>query len=191
MRITGGAARGLIIKAPKTKVRPATDKMRLAVFSSIGKDIEGKQALDLFAGSGSYGLEALSRGAAAATFVEENRYALETIKENLKHISKNLPIDDSSRSRIIGKDVFKLQACSQVEKSHFDYIFADMPYILLEKQAAMLFDQAKKWLSASSQSCFIVEAPGTFEYQHNGWILKKRLGKAAKNTPSALFFQKA
>lgn len=190
MRITGGKARGLIIKVPKEKVRPATDKMRLAVFSSIGRAIEGKQVLDLFAGSGSYGLEALSRGASSTTFVEKDRYCHGIIKNNLQHISKNLPEDNNSKNRVICKDVFKLSFVSELQDNHFDYIFADMPYMLLEKQASLLFSQVKKWLTLSPESYFILEASGTFDYQTDSWTLKKHLGKKGKkNEPSVLFFQ--
>ena len=71
MRITGGKARGIPLASPKgDATRPATDQLREAVFSSLGARIEGAQVADLFAGTGAYGLEAMSRGAIGGIFVE-------------------------------------------------------------------------------------------------------------------------
>ena len=72
MRISGGKARSNPLRASKTSnLRPATEANRERVFSSIGPEVQNKRVLDLFAGTGSYGLEALSRGASTATFVEK------------------------------------------------------------------------------------------------------------------------
>lgn len=84
MRIITGAAKGRRLTAPDTeRTRPATDRVREAVFSAIGAWVENAEVLDLYAGSGSYGLEALSRGAASATFVEVGRHALEALRTNI------------------------------------------------------------------------------------------------------------
>src|SRR5258708_32993696 len=73
MRISGGIARGITLATPKgDATRPATDGMRQAVFSSLGASVVGARFLDLFAGSGAYGLEALSPGAASGVFVEQS-----------------------------------------------------------------------------------------------------------------------
>ena len=74
MKITGGNLRGRIIKVPKTdQIRPSTDKLRGAVFSSIGGDIIESRVADLFCGSGALGIEALSRGAKYCLFIDSNR----------------------------------------------------------------------------------------------------------------------
>lgn len=84
MRIIAGAARGRRLKAPDTTgTRPATDRVREAVFSAIGSWVEDANVADLYAGSGSFGLEALSRGAQSAVFVENGRKALQTLRENV------------------------------------------------------------------------------------------------------------
>jgi 16S rRNA (guanine966-N2)-methyltransferase len=84
VRIIAGTAGGRTIKAPDTtETRPATDRVREAVFSMIGSGAVGARVLDLYAGSGSFGLEALSRGAATATFVENGRVALKALKHNI------------------------------------------------------------------------------------------------------------
>lgn len=91
MRITGGAARGIPLKAPAgDAVRPATDAMRQAVFSSLGGVVVNAYFLDLFAGTGGYGLEALSRGAAGGVFIERNAKAAACLRANLTAVRKSL-----------------------------------------------------------------------------------------------------
>lgn len=84
MRVISGQARGRRLKAPDTKgTRPATDRVREAVFSSIGPWVIDADVADLYAGSGSFGLEALSRGASSAVFVESGRRALAVLRHNI------------------------------------------------------------------------------------------------------------
>jgi 16S rRNA (guanine966-N2)-methyltransferase len=84
MRIIAGAAKGRKLKAPGTAgTRPATDRVREAVFSSLGSVVEGARVADLYAGSGSFGLEALSRGADSAVFVERGRQAATALRANV------------------------------------------------------------------------------------------------------------
>lgn len=85
MRIITGSAKGHRLVVPDTdRTRPATDRVREAVFSAIGPWVEDARVLDLYAGSGSYGLEALSRGAAEAVFVERGRAAIEALRRNIE-----------------------------------------------------------------------------------------------------------
>ena len=87
MRIIAGKARGRRLKSPDTKgTRPATDRVREAVFSSIGSWVEDANVADLYAGSGSFGLEALSRGATSAVFVENGRRALQALRANVEAV---------------------------------------------------------------------------------------------------------
>src|SRR5436189_4564553 len=91
MRISGGVARGIPLRVPKgDAVRPATDGIRQSVFSSLAARVAGARFLDLFAGSGAYGLEALSRGAAGGTFVEKDARTVEFIHRNLAAVCKSL-----------------------------------------------------------------------------------------------------
>lgn len=84
MRVIAGEARGRRLKAPDTKgTRPVTDRVREAVFSSIGAWVVDADVADLYAGSGSFGLEALSRGASSAVFVESGRKALAALRQNI------------------------------------------------------------------------------------------------------------
>jgi 16S rRNA (guanine966-N2)-methyltransferase len=84
MRIIAGEAGGIPLLVPDTLTRPTTDRVREALFSSLGDRVVGARVLDLYAGSGALGLEALSRGAAAATFVDQERNACGVIADNLK-----------------------------------------------------------------------------------------------------------
>lgn len=87
MRIIAGQAGGRRLKAPDSKgTRPATDRVREAVFSSIGNWVVDSVVGDLYAGSGSFGLEALSRGASSAVFVESGRKALQALRENVEKV---------------------------------------------------------------------------------------------------------
>ncbi|MDR0728477.1 MAG: RsmD family RNA methyltransferase [Puniceicoccales bacterium] len=93
MRISGGGARGIpLISISGRELRPATGSLREALFSSLGPWIQDKTFLDLFAGTGSYGLEALSRGARAGVFVEKNRRTAEILHQNLQAVLQSLGI---------------------------------------------------------------------------------------------------
>jgi 16S rRNA (guanine966-N2)-methyltransferase len=122
MRISGGFARGLNLAVPKiSDIRPAQEVVRQAIFSMLGERVTGAKVLDIYAGSGSYGLEALSRGATHATFVDSNSEAIRAIKTNL------------DVGRFWGKsEVVQVDALRFLSEENydgpFDLIFADPPY---------------------------------------------------------------
>jgi 16S rRNA (guanine966-N2)-methyltransferase len=119
MRVIAGSAGGIRLAVPKRGVRPTMDRVKAAIFSSLGEAIIGARVLDLFAGSGALGIEALSRGAAFAIFVEDDRQSAEAIEKNLA--KTNL------KGRVRHQDVFDfLREPSNAEK--FQIIFADPPY---------------------------------------------------------------
>jgi 16S rRNA (guanine966-N2)-methyltransferase len=121
MRVTGGIFKGRLLKtAPGMAARPTTDKVRQSIFNILMNDIEGKAVLDIFAGSGALGIEALSRGANAAVFIEIAHQQFAVIRRNLK--SLNL------QDEVIQADYLK--GCRQLanEGKQFDIIFADPPY---------------------------------------------------------------
>ncbi|MFI5338545.1 MAG: 16S rRNA (guanine(966)-N(2))-methyltransferase RsmD [Candidatus Methylomirabilales bacterium] len=123
MRISAGEHRGRRLQSVKGKVtRPTSDLLRQAVFNVLGDRIQGAQVLDLFAGTGSVGLEALSRGAATATFVEKDRRAVATLRSNLA--SLNL----TSRARVIAGDVLLTLRRFETGGETFDCLFLDPPY---------------------------------------------------------------
>src|ERR1035438_5299822 len=91
VRISGGGARGIELAVPKgDAVRPPTDGMRQAVFSSIAARIAGARFVDLFAGSGAYGLEAFSRGASGGTFVESSSRASACLRRNIAAVCRSM-----------------------------------------------------------------------------------------------------
>jgi 16S rRNA (guanine966-N2)-methyltransferase len=119
MRVIAGSAGGVRLAVPKRGVRPTMDRVKAAIFSSLGEAIIGARVLDLFAGSGALGIEALSRGAACAIFVEDDRQSAEAIEKNLAKTKL--------KGRVWHQDVFDfLRRQSNAEK--FQIIFADPPY---------------------------------------------------------------
>ncbi|MGZ5553523.1 MAG: RsmD family RNA methyltransferase, partial [Chthoniobacterales bacterium] len=82
MRVIAGSAGGIRLQVPETDVRPTMDRVKAAIFSSLGDRVVNARVLDLFAGTGALGIEALSRGAALAVFVEEKREAVLGIEQN-------------------------------------------------------------------------------------------------------------
>lgn len=118
MRIIGGEARGRKLKAPDTKgTRPVTDRVREAVFSSIGNWVIDSVVGDLYAGSGSFGLEALSRGASSAVFVENARSALAALRHNVKSIGLGGTIIESTVQDYLGR-----------ANHRFHLVFMDPPW---------------------------------------------------------------
>jgi len=136
MRITGGKARAIQLQVPRgDSTRPTTDRLREAVFSSLGQKVEGAIVLDLFAGTGSYGLEALSRGAQSAYFVEHYSKVLPCLKTNVENVLKS-----AGRSKdcahMIQADALNWQPVNGVA---FDLIFIDPPYAMWPQIATSFF----------------------------------------------------
>ncbi len=120
MRVITGSARGMKLETLEgSDVRPTTEKVKEAIFSAIQFDIEGRRVLDLFAGSGQLGIEALSRGAEKAVFTDINPLAVEIIKRNVKKagFEKQAVVSKSDYSQLL-----------QFTKETFDIAFIDPPY---------------------------------------------------------------
>ena len=120
MRVISGKARGVTLKTPAgMATRPTADRVKEAIFSIIQFDLPGASVLDLFGGTGQLGIEALSRGAKSAVFIDERDDACKLIKENLKRTKLE------SQGQIIRSDYSAyLKSASQ----KFDIIFLDPPY---------------------------------------------------------------
>jgi len=120
MRVITGSARGTRLIAPKgMDTRPTMDQVKEGLFSAIQFEIEGRRALDLFAGSGQLGIEALSRGAAGAVFVDAQKEACDVIRRNLEKTKF------SDRAGVVQSDYASyLSGCRQ----KFDLVFLDPPY---------------------------------------------------------------
>jgi len=119
MRVIAGAAGGIRLDVPKTDVRPTMDRVKAAIFSSLGEKIINARVLDLFAGTGALGIEALSRGAASALFVEKNAEAIAAIERNLARTKLE--------GQIRRQDVFAFLRSTQTREP-FEIILADPPY---------------------------------------------------------------
>ena len=125
-----GEAKGRRLIAPRTSVtRPATDRLRESVFGTLGESTEDAAVLDLFAGSGAFGIEALSRGASRATFVDRDAAAIAAIRENL------LSTGFVDRGRVARADV---AAFVRMSAERYDLVFVDPPYAETELLAALL-----------------------------------------------------
>ncbi len=138
MRVITGSARGMTLRTLEgDNVRPTTDKVKEAVFSAIQFEIEGRRILDLFAGSGQLGIEALSRGAASATFVDADKNAVRVIKENL--VKTKL---DSLASVAQTDSIAFLTMTDKI----FDIAFLDPPYGngLLQKALSKIDDHIEE-----------------------------------------------
>lgn len=141
LRIIGGKARGRRIRSvPGDTTRPITDKVRQALFNIIGPDIQGASLLDLFAGTGSVGIEALSRGAKVVQFVEISRQAISTIRENLKSTGLE---PGASVSNIDAFNLLERRATNQ-----YDYVYIAPPqYKEMWIKAMLSLDSHREWLS--------------------------------------------
>lgn len=124
MRIVAGTFRGRRLAAPRGRdVRPTADRVREALFSILG-DIQGLEVLDLFAGTGAMGLEALSRGAATATFVELDRQAHEVVRRNIDATVTG----DRSHVELIKGEASRVVRSLALADRRFDLVFFDPPY---------------------------------------------------------------
>jgi 16S rRNA (guanine966-N2)-methyltransferase len=125
MRVIGGTLRGRRLAAPDgSATRPMLDRVREALFSTLAPWLPEARVLDLFAGSGSLGIEALSRGAAHARFVERSPHAFEPLRKNLE------ALELAARSELVRGDAL---AASSWGAGPFDVVFLDSPYPLLDE----------------------------------------------------------
>jgi 16S rRNA (guanine966-N2)-methyltransferase len=173
MRVIAGSAGGLRLHCPDDVARPMMDRVRGAVFSSLGDAVPGARVLDLFSGSGAIGIEALSRGAASCLFVDRHRKSVDIIRRNLQH------------ARLTG--TVRLQdvatAVAQAESDGFDLVFADPPFALEIDNAAhpaRLLTDGHLARCVVPDGLFIVELPVVPPSGNTSWELlrTRRYGQA-------------
>ncbi|KXZ39614.1 16S rRNA (guanine(966)-N(2))-methyltransferase RsmD [Alkalithermobacter thermoalcaliphilus JW-YL-7 = DSM 7308] len=124
MRIISGTLRGLRLKSPKSmNIRPTSDRVKESVFNIINSNIADSFVLDLFSGTGSLGIECLSRGAYSCTFVDNSKESISILKENLNKARM------LQKSDIIFSDVISALNKLAVKRDRFDIIFMDPPYL--------------------------------------------------------------
>ena len=140
MRVIAGSAKGRVLRPPRGRAtRPITDRAKESLFNILAPRIPGRRFLDLFAGTGGVGIEALSRSAAHATFVERSGLALAGIRHNLEVTGL------AARAEVIGRDVFGYLQESPVP---FDVIFVAPPqWHGLWPRAVALLDRERGWLA--------------------------------------------
>jgi len=138
MQIIAGELRGRRLHAPRdSRTRPTSGRAREALFSWLGWRIEGASVADLFAGSGALGIEALSRGAVHALFVENAPAALRALRRNLEELELG------ASARVLSQDVRRALPSLARERAAFDVVFADPPYA------------AREWMGLAEQREFV------------------------------------
>jgi len=182
MRITGGQARGIPLGLPRgDTVRPATDALRQAVFSSLAMRVPGARFLDLFAGSGAYGLEAFSRGAAGGVFVEHNARTATFIRRNIAAVCKSLGHEAG------GLQIINADATTVPWGAPPDLVFIDPPYEIIPGVAPKLFARLTELLASKPGLIVVFEMPGEMELTPGGWTCLKRLGRGARQPTACVF----
>lgn len=177
MRITGGRARGIRLAAPAEglEVRPATDRWRESVFASLSGQLEGARVLDLFAGTGAYGLEAYSRGAVEVILVEQARRVIPCLRKNVAAVIKSVGHETATAPcTVVEGDVLR---GGHWKAAAFDFCFVDPPYALYEGVFTLsrLFALAEEVLLPGG--CLVAEMPGFMDTAGFGWIESRRFGK--------------
>ena len=170
MRITGGIFKGRKLRTVSGFVtRPTTDKIRQAIFNSLVNDIEGAAVLDLFSGSGALGIEAISRGADSAVFVESGKEQIYVIGENLKSVKLS--------EEIIQRDYDEACRILAEKGKKFDLIFADPPY--KEITPLNVIDAVCQYGLLSEKGLLIIEhkAGQPTENEKLALLKKKKFGK--------------
>lgn len=177
MRVIAGSARSLRLSAPEGKeVRPTIDRFKETVFNIIGIQVPGAKVLDLFAGSGANGIEALSRGAASATFVENGQRAMAAIEANLKFTKL------FEKASLMKYDYIKALTMLDDRGDVFDIIYMDPPFNQGFEDVALTLIASKELLAqdglivCESDSQTDITAPEGFE------VYKEKTFKQCKFT---------
>lgn len=172
MRVISGEARGRPLKAvPGQTTRPTTDKVKEALFSMIGPYFEGERVLDLFAGTGGLGIEALSRGAGHAVFVDANAKSIEVVRSNLAATRLE------AKAEVYRQDAAKaIRLLAQRGIPPFELVFLDPPYAM-KNGDALLLELLERGL-AGEHTLAVVEHESGFEYgEAIGPLQRRRLAR--------------
>src|SRR5438477_8263204 len=162
MRVIAGRAGGVRLTSPKNGVRPTMDRVKGAIFSSLGEIVIGARVLDLFAGTGALGIEALSRGAESALFIEEGRQSTAAIEKNL--------VKTGFAGRVRQQDVFRFLKNAAATTEKFQIVFADPPYDKMKSG-----ERFTEKLLANEMLPRLLEPDGVF-------VLEKRPGEEVPST---------
>lgn len=196
LQISGGLAKGIYLKVPAT-IRPATERMREALFSAL--PLSGfSRFLDLFAGTGSYGLEALSRAHfwSQGVWVDQNKACAQAMAQNLAAVQKSIQAHPKCpdhlkqggtwgiQTGILTQDVLTLRS-SQLGR--FDLIFMDPPYDQLDQMWPLLLDVVERMRDPGSHTRLVLEAPRRWVHSvPDSWQLIKSLGRSGRSDQPTL-----
>jgi 16S rRNA (guanine966-N2)-methyltransferase len=143
VRVIAGTHRGRPLQAPKgSQTRPTSDKVREAIFSIL-QDVSELAVLDLFAGSGALGIEALSRGAGSASFVDNSAGAIRTVKANLSDLNLS--------ATVVQLPALRALTCTPIAADNYDLVFIDPPYRLASGLGPELSNALPPLLSADAR----------------------------------------
>ena len=182
MRITTGAAKGRkLAVVPSTGTRPITDRVKQAVFNILMDDVRDSRWLDLFAGTGAVGIEALSRAAAHVTFIDVEPVAVRTIRDNLESTGFD------KRAKVIRQDAFRYLAVPPNEAYDFIYV-APPQYKNLWSQAIEALDHNPDWLDGTGAIIVQIDPREYRELalQHLELVDQRRYGRTM-----LLFYERA
>ena len=170
MRVIAGSAKGIRLARVPPGVRPVSDRAREGVFSSLAVELPGARVLDLFAGTGALGIEALSRGSDEAVFVERNRAALRALRENLDRTGLE------SRSRVVAAEAAGFLDRPEHSDRAFDLVLADPPYdaptALVERVLAAL---DRGWLGTPATVALTRRSRSSTPVIPVHWLVARRL----------------
>ena len=159
MRVIAGSARRLLLKTlPGNDTRPTTDMIKETLFNMINFDLPGSRFLDLYAGSGAIGIEALSRGASFCTFVDNNAKAVAVIRENVEHTHF------TDQSNIITSEAVSALRRLENTSEPYDFVFLDPPYDQGMEDSALRYLKSSKLLHTNSS--IIVEMSINADIEH-------------------------
>lgn len=177
LRVVGGTFKSRRIKEVKSnKTRPTTDRNKEALFNILGQYFNGGRMLDLYAGSGALGIEAISRGIETVDFVDNQNLANVTIRENLASL------DISEQAKVIKQDVFTyLNNCNQ----EYDLIIADPPYALAKYQDLLETIVSRQLIAKSGIIVFEADKKTVFPEAFQSWVKYKE--KNFGNTSFAFY----
>ncbi len=169
IKITSGLHKGRKISVPKTDLRPTEEKVRSAVFDTLFSlmDFEEKTFLDIFAGSGAVGFEALSRGFKKAIFIESNRRNAETINSNSKILEQENQIE------IIAADAFSETLPEKIQ-TFCNAVFIDPPYEIADKADVIIKKLLNAGIINKDKSVIVVESGAPFTYIPEGFDSKEK-----------------
>lgn len=185
MRVISGQAKGRPLKAvPGQTTRPTSDKVKEALFSIIGPYFDGERVLDLFAGTGGLGIEALSRGAGSAVFVDANPRSVEVVRRNLNATGL------AAQAEVYRNDAKKAIKALAKKGQPFDLVFLDPPYIM-QNCDQFLLEMEERGLIAEGAVAVIEHASETGYPERIGAFERERLAKYGETALSVYRYRTA